>query len=60
MNKLIKALQELGMISGKSLTDIVKNTTKREFKMSLPKVLEGSYSSEKEIKKLDILNSVPL
>ena len=52
MNKLIKALQELGMISGKSLTDIVKNTTKREFKMSLPKVLEGSYSSEKEIKKL--------
>ena len=41
-------------ISGKSLTDIVKNTTKREFKMSLPKVLEGSYSSEKEIKKLDI------
>ena len=54
MNKLIKALQELSMISGKSLTDIVKNTTKREFKMGLPKVLGGSYSSEKEIKKIDI------
>ena len=54
MNKLIKALRELGMISGKSLTDIVKNTAKREFKAGLPKVLEGSYSSEKETKKLDI------
>lgn len=54
INKLIKALQELGMISGKSLTDIVKNTAKKEFKVSLPKVLESSYSSEKETKKLDI------
>jgi hypothetical protein len=54
INKIIEVLQELGMISGKSLTDIVKNTTKKEFKVSLPKVLEGSYSSEKETKKLDI------
>lgn len=54
MNKLIKALQELGMSPGKSLTDIVKNTTKKEFRASLPKVLEISHSSEKETKKLDI------
>lgn len=54
MNKLIKALQELGMSPGKSLTDIVKNTTKKEFKVGLPKVLESSYSSEKETKKIDI------
>lgn len=54
MGKLIKVLQELGMIACKSLTDIVKNTAKREFKVGLPKVLEGSYSSEKETKKLDI------
>lgn len=54
MNKLIKALHELGMSPGKSLTDIVKNTTKKEFKVGLPKFLEGSYSSEKEIKKIDI------
>ena len=54
MNKLIKALQEVGMIPGKSLTDIVKNTTKKEFKVGLPKFLKSSYSSEKETKKIDI------
>jgi len=55
IKRLATQFRDLGIISGKSiLSDIVKTTTKNEFKIELPKILTYAHSSEKQMDNTNI------
>ena len=54
LSLIAEALRTLGLMPGKDLTQIVKHTSSREFKVAIPQVLEARLGSEKELGSRDV------